>query len=120
VTYGTFRNSPAEPPSHTFDELRQAAIEVLRRPSPPNSYGVLLEAIAAYFAQSEPSSRPQTGLPFAQYPTGPMLSRADRDLMLEVFWDLFRCGVIIFGLNDANRGFEWFRVSKHGSGEKIV
>lgn len=42
------------------------------------------------------------------------LGSQDREILLEVFWDLFRQGIITLGLNDSNREFPFFRVSSHG------
>jgi hypothetical protein len=42
------------------------------------------------------------------------LSASDQDLFLEVFWALFREGVITLGLNDSNREFPHFRISEFG------
>jgi len=36
------------------------------------------------------------------------------ELLREVFWDLFRTGIIILGLDDANPMYPWFRVSSFG------
>lgn len=120
MTFGAFGTGPYEPRDHSFEELREASIEVLKQPSTPNQYSGLLEAVAGYFARREPSPQPSNRQVWiATYPSGPRLSDSDRDLMLEVFWDLFRCGVIILGLNGANPDFPWFRVSRYGSGEKI-
>lgn len=42
------------------------------------------------------------------------MSANDRELFLEVFWSLFREGIITLGLNDANREFPFFRVTEFG------
>jgi len=42
------------------------------------------------------------------------LDSQDREIFLEVFWDLFRQGIITLGMNDSNREFPFFRVSSHG------
>jgi hypothetical protein len=44
----------------------------------------------------------------------PSLSNPDREVFLEVFWGLFREGVITLGMNDSNREFPFFRVSAFG------
>jgi hypothetical protein len=41
----------------------------------------------------------------------------DRDVLLEIFWDLFRQGVITLGLNDNNPQWPWFRLSRFGASE---
>ena len=45
---------------------------------------------------------------------GPSLSANDRGRFLEVFWTLFREGIITLGLNDADREFPFFRVTEFG------
>ena len=45
---------------------------------------------------------------------GPSLSASDRGRFLEVFWTLFREGIITLGLNDADREFPFFRVTEFG------
>jgi len=42
------------------------------------------------------------------------LSANDRGRFLEVFWTLFREGIITLGLNDADREFPFFRVTEFG------
>lgn len=44
----------------------------------------------------------------------PSLSRADKDIFLEVFWGLFREGIITLGQNDSQPSFPHFRVSEFG------
>lgn len=42
------------------------------------------------------------------------MSRSDNNIFLEVFWDLFRQGIITLGSDDLNPNFPYFRVSTHG------
>ncbi|PYX71226.1 MAG: hypothetical protein DMG72_17420 [Acidobacteria bacterium] len=42
------------------------------------------------------------------------MSANDRGRFLEVFWTLFREGIITLGLNDADREFPFFRVTEFG------
>jgi hypothetical protein len=42
------------------------------------------------------------------------LSWADRELVREIFWDLFLQRIITLGSNDSNREFPWFSVSSQG------
>lgn len=42
------------------------------------------------------------------------LPSAESELFLELFWELFRQGIITIGLNDSNREFPFFRVSSFG------
>lgn len=45
---------------------------------------------------------------------GSHLSRTDNEIFREVFWDLFRQGIITLGSNDANREFPFFALSSKG------
>ena len=64
--------------------------------------------IGEVFARRE--ERIQPGHHGQPYP----LDRADSEIFLEVFWELFRQGVITLGSNDANREFPHIRVSEFG------
>ncbi len=101
---------------HSFEEIRSAALDLLagREPGPYDltQYQNLLVAVAQVFERREggpPNRGYQGGGVF-----GPSLSSNDRELFLEVFWALFREGVITLGLNDSNREFPFFRVTEFG------
>ncbi len=99
---------------HTYEEIRQCVLDVLAgRES--GSYGFsqyrnLQVTTAEVFLRRENPGRQPMG--------ESNLSRHDRDLFLEVFWDLFRQGIITLGLDDSNPNFPFFRVSANG--EKIL
>jgi len=98
---------------HSYEEIRAAALDVLagREPSPfeLNQYEHLNIAVAHVFARREnPALLHQGGYP------GDIVSRADAHLFQEVFWDLFRQGIITLGFNNANRAFPFFRLSRVG------
>jgi hypothetical protein len=97
---------------HSHEEIRAAALDILSgRESvqyEANQYEHLRLGIGEIFARRE--GRIQPGHYGAQYP----LDRADSEIFLEVFWDLFRQGIITLGYNDSNREFPFFRVSKLG------
>ena len=54
--------------------------------------------------------RIQPGHHGATYPLDPQ----DKELLLELFWDLFRQGVISLGRNDSNREFPFFHLTRWG------
>lgn len=99
---------------HTYEELRAVALDVLAKREktrwPPDQYENLMLGVADVLYRREVNSqhRPQ--------PSGgsALLSAADRELLLEVFWGLFREGAITIGMNDSNREFPFFRVSAFG------
>jgi hypothetical protein len=66
--------------------------------------------VAEVFAQQQ--TEPGQGVQI--FGTHAGLRGEDRELFLEVFWDLFRQGIITLGLNDSNREFPFFRVSSFG------
>jgi hypothetical protein len=102
---------------HSFEEIRAAALDLLagreRGAYDLTQYQNLLVAVAQVFDRREGGQGGrgyQGGGVF-----GPALSSNDRELFLEVFWGLFREGVITLGSNDSNREFPFFRVTQFGS-----
>ncbi len=95
---------------HTYEEIRQCVLDVLAgRESgsyDPSQYLNLQVTVAEVFLRRENPGRKPVG--------ESKLSRYDRELFLEVFWDLFRQGIITLGLNDSNPNFPFFRVSANG------
>jgi len=94
---------------HSYEEIRSAALDILAGREhvqhPPVQYEHLKLGVAEVFLRRE--GRPREPLP-------PQLDRADSEFFLEVFWELFRQGVITLGLNDANREFPHCRLSEFG------
>jgi hypothetical protein len=97
--------------NHTYEEIRQCILDVLagreRGRYGFTQYRNLQITVAEVFLRRENPSRSIQG--------ESRLSPDDQDLFLEVFWDLFRQGIITLGLNDANPDFPFFRVSSTGS-----
>jgi hypothetical protein len=92
-------------------------IEVILNPLPdsvthhtPNQWNSLLVSVGIVFFQRE--GRPLN--PSDGERGGERLHPYDRELVREVFWDLFRQGVIILGINDSNPMWPWFRLSQFG------
>jgi len=94
---------------HSYEEIRSVALDILagrENPrDPPTQYESIKLGIAEVFARRE-------GLPREGRP--PQLDRVDSEIYLEVFWELFRQGIITLGFNDANREFPHCRVSQFG------
>ncbi len=97
---------------HAYEEIRDAALDVLSgRVKPthgPQQYETLRVGVAEALARRDEPDNPHA----ARRP--PVLSQADNELFLEVFWDLFRQGLITLGYNDANREFPFFRLTQWG------
>lgn len=100
--------------SHSYEEIRNAALEVLAgriQPSySPDQYAHLMIGVAEVFAKQDATPGQAVHISGSQAE----LQGDDRELFLEVFWDLFRQGIITLGLNDSNREFPFFRVSSFG------
>jgi len=98
--------------SHSHEEIRAVALDILAGREtcsyPPNQYEHLRIGIAEVFSRREnPIQQRQERMPRR-------LDDQDSEIFLEVFWDLFRQGIITLGMNDANREFPFFRISQLG------
>ncbi|MBB4398787.1 hypothetical protein GGD62_007934 [Bradyrhizobium sp. ERR14] len=81
-----------------------------------NQYLALVENVARVINEREnPVVNLGTGM--AYQGASAALHPHDRDKLLEIFWDLFRQGVITLGLNDNNPQWPWFRLSRFGASE---
>ncbi|HYX72404.1 MAG TPA: hypothetical protein VE732_06510 [Nitrososphaera sp.] len=93
---------------HSYEELRKVALDLLGGRVPgfsiPSQYDALKGGVSDVI---ETRAR---GIRVSNSP----LSPHDRDLFLELFWDLFRQGIITLGLDDYNREFPWFKVTSFG------
>lgn len=98
--------------SHSHEEIRSAALDIIAEREqvayPPEQYEQLRLGVGEVFARRE--GRIQPGHHGATYP----LDRQDSEMFLEIFWDLFRQGIITLGLNDANREFPFIRPTQLG------
>lgn len=106
--------------NHSFEEIRAVAIDLLagreQASHALNQYENLLIGVAQVLERRE--RRPQGPAHFSGLGTTSNLSNHDREIFLEVFWTLFREGIITLGMNDANREFPFFRVTEFG--QRIV
>ena len=93
---------------HSYEEIRNVTLDLLakreRASYDLSQYQNLLLGVSGVFLKRE------TGETHVNTP----LSSPDSEKFLEVFWGLFREGVITLGLNDSNREFPFFRVSEFG------
>lgn len=98
--------------NHTYEEIRKIAIDILagreKTIQGPYQYAELSSYIGSVLNSRE------NGRNLDQHNLSYRLSYPDSDIFLEVFWDLFRQGIITLGFNDSNRNFPFFRVSAHG------
>lgn len=93
---------------HSYEEIRKMALDILvgrvEYPYSPDQYEHLRIAVGGTLEEREKGQRSEQ----------PNMSKNDSEIFLEVFWDLFRQGIITLGLNDNNREFPFFRVSAYG------
>ena len=97
---------------HSYEEIRAVVLDILAEREAthysPSQFANLLIGVAEVFDRRDGTDS-ETLLHHE-----PHLSPNDRELCREVFWDLFRQGVITLGSNDANREFPFFRVGHFG------
>lgn len=98
--------------NHTYEEIRNAAIDILvgriKTEHVPRQYAEL----SCYISSILDNSGYVKNL--NMYRMSDELSYEDSGIFLEVFWDLFRQGIITLGYDKPNKQFPWFRVSAHG------
>lgn len=97
---------------HSYEEIRAVTLDILsgreKIQYEPTQYENLKLGMGEAFARREGKiDKNNFG---AKYPP----ERQDVELFLEIFWDLFRQGIITLGINDSNPNFPWFRLSKFG------
>ena len=87
---------------HTYEEIRNVVIDILaerEKAMHGSQYRGLLAATAQVFHRRDGSKPLAPSILHYE----PHLSSNDAELVREVFWDLFRQGIITLGMNDANR-----------------
>ena len=90
---------------HNYEEIRSAVVDILLGIEEPSvsQFGRLPSAVHQVLslrAGEDPSTLRQ--------------SNQDEELVRDVFWDLFRQGVITLGMNNTNPNWPWFRLSHFG------
>lgn len=97
---------------HSYEEIRKAAIDILAGREnvtyTPDQFANL-RADVAEILQKRDGTSPDL------YQREAQLSRDDKDLFQEVFWDFFRQSIITLGTSsDPRTAYPWFRVSSFG------
>jgi hypothetical protein len=90
---------------HNYEEIRSAVVDILLGigHEPVSQFGSLPDAVHQLLslrARKDPRALRQ--------------SDQDEELVRDVFWDLFRQGVITLGMNNTNTNWPWFRLSHFG------
>lgn len=95
--------------AHSYEEIRKVAIDLLSG-----------RETSSYALTQYEHFRLGVGEVFAKRkgktiePHNFQLDGEDNEIFLEVFWDLFRQGIITLGMNNSNREFPFFRVTSLG------
>jgi hypothetical protein len=101
---------------HSYEEIRAATLDILAGRETctyePHQYNSIERGAAEVFLRREIGE--QEAMNQMRRGDMPHLSRDDADLFMEVFWDLFRQGIITLGYNASNREFPFCRVSRMG------
>ena len=104
--------------NHTYDELYQVAIDILNGNDPLKNplSGDITQFVSLHLRIAEILYFRENNLErFPSNLDGKLkLSRDDEDLFRDVFWDLFRQGIITLGYDNNNVEYPWFRVSYRG------
>jgi hypothetical protein len=98
---------------HSYEELREVVVNVLldANQNRVDRFEKLLEKAALELCKQDGQAHGQQHF---SYGSASRLHPNDAELVLEVVWDLFRQGVLTFGLNAANPGWPWIRLSRFG------
>jgi hypothetical protein len=103
--------------AHSYEEIRSATIEVLAgrvtTPYGADQFGHLKIGVGKALRLAKGLPEP----PPARYAADEALDYADAETLMEVFWDLFRDGVITLGKDPANPEYPWFRVTGRGKAQ---
>lgn len=99
--------------NHSYEEIRDACLDVISGREKTSwgfgQYENLRQSVAELFVRRSGNAQSvQFGQQFE-------LSSDESEMFREVFWDLFRQGVITLGLNDSNSEFPFFKVSQFGA-----
>jgi hypothetical protein len=101
--------------NHSYEEIRDIVLDLLsgreKAQYELSQFEHLACGVAEVFQRRENEQQPRT---YGE----PQLTVSDKELVRDVFWDLFRQGIIILGYNDANPKYPFFRLSHNG--QKIL
>lgn len=100
---------------HSYEEIRQAAIDILagreKTGSGSTDYNKFEDSVAEVLSKRDRISEDNQEHRNERYFT---LSYFDKDSFMEIFWDLFRQGIITLGCDPSNNEFPNCRLSRYG------
>jgi len=98
---------------HSYEELREVVINVMLDSSNngANNFDKLLVKTAIELSKQDAGA---VGRQRFSRGSAARLHPNDRELVLEIVWDLFRQGIVTLGLNASNPGWPWLRLTRFG------
>jgi hypothetical protein len=99
--------------SHSYEEIRAAAFDVLAERF-KSTYGAGQYVNFRISVAEALLSRDGTSRHPGSFGNSASLDYAEAEIFLELFWDLFRQGIITLGSNDANPNFPFCRLTSLG------
>lgn len=97
--------------NHSYEEIRDVILDLLsgreKGAYELNQYDNLAIGVAEVFHRRE--NEKQTDRHYR-----PQLDVQEKELTRDIFWDLFRQGIITLGYNDRNQEYPFFRISHYG------
>jgi hypothetical protein len=91
--------------AHSYEEIREIVVSILlgqeRVSYEPTQFVSLVSGVAEVLCRRDSCEQHQ-------------VHRADKELVRDVFWDLFRQGYITIGLDNTNSNWPFFRLSHFG------
>jgi hypothetical protein len=98
---------------HSYEELREVVINVMLDAgnNGANNFDKLLDKTAIEFSKQDAGA---DGRRRSSRGSASQLHPNDKELVLEIVWDLFRQGIVTLGLNASNPGWPWLRLTRFG------
>jgi hypothetical protein len=103
---------------HSYEEVRTLVIDELLAHTCRNFDDLQEKVGQAILKQNNEWPRPPRETGIAYQGAVSYLHPNDSSTILEIFWDLFRQGVITLGTDVRNPGWPWFRLSRFGQNIK--
>jgi hypothetical protein len=98
--------------AHSYEELRAIVVDLLLRPESianyTGQYGNLVDGVAGALAR-----RGAIYTDISHTSAGLRMNSKDVELVRDIFWDLFRQGMITLGRDESNQNWPFYRLSHH-------
>lgn len=104
--------------AHSYEEIRSATCDLISGKESGSYSASRFDHLKISVGEVLDRRDNKAPKPPSTYPADTALDADDTETLMEVFWDLFRDGIITLGRDRANDNFPWFRVT--GRGEAIL